>query len=49
MFSGNATEPAKRLPSDLAFTNGFIFDFIPVQFIDFVVAWNSNNTRNTSN
>ncbi len=46
---GNATDPASRLPSDLAFSNGFIFDFVPVQFIEFVVARNSNNTRNNKN
>ncbi len=46
---GNATDPASRLPSDMAFSNGFIFDFVPVQFIEFVVAWNNNNTRNNKN
>jgi hypothetical protein len=29
----------------LTLTNGFIFDFIPDQLIEYVVGWNKNRTR----
>jgi hypothetical protein len=45
LCTGNASEPSNRLPGDLVFTNGFIFDFIPVELIELIVAWNNNNTR----
>jgi hypothetical protein len=36
------------LPADqLTLTNGFIFDFIPDQLIEYVVGWNKNRTTTT--